>query len=47
MKNTTTTPAVPVAQVVELCTATTLTLGGGAGGAETRNRPFGSGNFKK
>ena len=31
-----------VAQVVELGTATNLTLGGGSGGAETRNRPFGS-----
>jgi hypothetical protein len=33
---------VPVAQVVELGKATNLTLGGGSGGSETRNQPYGS-----
>ena len=32
---------VPVDQVVELGKATSLTLGGGSGGTETRHRPFG------
>jgi hypothetical protein len=32
---------VSVAQIIELGKATALTLGGGSGGAETRNRPFG------
>jgi hypothetical protein len=36
---------VPVAQVVELGKATILTLGGGSGGTETRNQPWGSGNW--
>lgn len=37
---------VTTTQVVELGKATNLTLGGGSGGAETRNRPFGSGQYR-
>jgi hypothetical protein len=33
--------------VAELGKATVLTLGGGSGGAESKNRPFGSGGDHK